>query len=170
MLTNEQKQEAAERGAEWGRQEAALLIEDIENGHSKRWHDWAMGTWCGDLPHEATPSEDRTEAQDAERDEYERILDKAARTAFVAAGEEWEAAQESADEAIQASADSGEIERVPAWKVKPGTISRLEQRSDGRSDTAPTQEREYWGTDGDGDPWRVHLPALEGMNPLYDTK
>jgi len=89
MLTSEQKQEAAKIGGEWGRQEAALLIEDIENGHSKGWKDWAMGQYCGDLPHDATPSEDRTEEQDAERDDYERILDKAARMAFVAAGEKW---------------------------------------------------------------------------------
>jgi len=92
MLTTEQKKEAAERGEEWGRQEAEGMTEAIENGHRRDRPEWTGGQWCGELPHDAPVGqadrakwEGRTEEQDADRDEYETILDRAAKAAYEAA-------------------------------------------------------------------------------------
>jgi len=73
MLTPGQKQEAAERGAEWGKQEAELTREAIENGHRKTWPEWTMGTYCGKMP------------DGEEREEYKTILDRAAKAVYEAA-------------------------------------------------------------------------------------
>jgi hypothetical protein len=73
MLSEELKREAAERGAEWGRQEAALMADAIENGHRKTWPEWTMGTYCGALP------------EGDDRDQYELLLDRAAKAAYDAA-------------------------------------------------------------------------------------
>jgi hypothetical protein len=85
MLTEQQKIQAAERGAEWGRQEAKLQVEAVENGHQRTTADWTTGTWCGSLPHDSTDIYERTDAQTTDRDEYEAILDRAAQVAYEAA-------------------------------------------------------------------------------------
>jgi hypothetical protein len=66
MLTDELKQEAAERGAAWGKQEAELAA---EQGIAPAWQD---GRYCGWLP----DGEDRVE--------YETLVDHAAKAAYEA--------------------------------------------------------------------------------------
>ena len=80
LMTQEIKQEAAERGAEWGRQEASLQLDAIHNGHKRKAAEWTPGTWCGSIPFD--PHDDAT-AELA--DEYEVILDAAAKAAYEAA-------------------------------------------------------------------------------------
>ena len=60
------KQEAAERGAEWGRQEAQLVA---DQGIAPA---WTNGLYCGEFPA-------------GHREEYESILDAAAKAAYEAA-------------------------------------------------------------------------------------
>lgn len=76
MLTNEQKQEAAERGAEWGKQEAGHQLEAVENGHRREPATWTTGQWCGSNPF----------ATDDDRCwEYDSAIDRAAQAAYEAA-------------------------------------------------------------------------------------
>ncbi|MFN9971947.1 MAG: hypothetical protein ACK58T_18870 [Phycisphaerae bacterium] len=80
MLSEEMKKEAAERGAEWGRQEAGHQLEAVENGHQRKAAEWTMGTWCGPIPF------DRHDDATADlASEYEYILDRAAKAAYDAA-------------------------------------------------------------------------------------
>jgi len=65
-MSEEMKKEAAERGAEWGRQEAQLAS---DQGIAPAWTD---GRYCGELPA-------------GSREEYESILDAAAKAAYEAA-------------------------------------------------------------------------------------
>jgi hypothetical protein len=71
------KQEAAERGAEWGRQEAGQQLESVDNGHQRKAAEWTTGTWSGSIPFD--PHDDAT-AELA--NEYEAILDAAAKFAY----------------------------------------------------------------------------------------
>ena len=66
MLSEEMKKEAAERGAEWGRQEAQLAA---DQGIAPA---WTNGLYCGEFPA-------------GHREEYEAILDAAAKAAYDAA-------------------------------------------------------------------------------------
>jgi len=66
MLSEEMKKEAAERGAEWGRQEAQLAS---DQGIAPA---WKFGRYCGEFPA-------------ACREEYEAILEAAAKAAYDAA-------------------------------------------------------------------------------------
>ena len=76
MLTNEQQIEAAQRGAEWGRQEASLQVEAVENGHQSEAAQWTTGQWCGSNPF----------ATDDDRCwEYDSAIDRAAQAAYKAA-------------------------------------------------------------------------------------
>jgi hypothetical protein len=76
MLTNDQIAEAAERGAEWGRQEAGHQVEAVENSHREEPATWATGQWCGDNPFPT--DDDRCW-------EYDSALDRAAQAAYEAA-------------------------------------------------------------------------------------
>ena len=67
MLTNEQKIEATERGAGWGKQEAELAA---DQGIAPAWQN---GRYCGWLP------------DGDDRDEYETMVDQAAKAAYEAA-------------------------------------------------------------------------------------
>jgi hypothetical protein len=64
-MTEELRKEAAQRGAEWGRQEAQLAS---DQGIAPA---WSNGRYCGEFP-----------AGD-DREEYEAILDAAAQAAYV---------------------------------------------------------------------------------------
>ena len=79
-MTEQIKKEAAERGAEWGRQEASLQLDAIHNGDRRKAAEWTPGTWCGSIPFD--PHDDAT-ADEAEL--YEVILDAAAKAAYEAA-------------------------------------------------------------------------------------
>jgi hypothetical protein len=70
-LTDDDRAELARMGRAWGRQEAELQMESIENGHQRVAADWATGTYCGDL---AMYGECALEA--------EAIIDASARTAY----------------------------------------------------------------------------------------
>ncbi len=80
MLTEQQKIEAAERGAEWGRQEAESQLEAVANGHQRTTARWTANTWCGSNPFSRT---DDTTADLANK--YEAALDRAAQAAYEAA-------------------------------------------------------------------------------------
>jgi poly-gamma-glutamate capsule biosynthesis protein CapA/YwtB (metallophosphatase superfamily) len=72
--------EAAERGAAWGQQEADLMLEAVENGHLREPAAWTTGQWSGSNPYSRT--------EDATADlanEYEAIIDRAAKAAYNAA-------------------------------------------------------------------------------------
>jgi hypothetical protein len=69
MLTPELKIEAAELGAAWGKQEAELAA---DQGIAPA--AWQNGRYCGWLP-----------AESDEREEYDRIIDQAAKAAYEAA-------------------------------------------------------------------------------------
>jgi len=72
--------EAAERGAEWGQQEALHQLESVENGHQRTTSRWTTGMWCGSNPF--------SRADDANADmanAYETTLDRAAQAAYEAA-------------------------------------------------------------------------------------
>jgi hypothetical protein len=90
IMSYEQKQEAAERGAEWGRQEAELQLEAVANGHRRKAATWATGHWSGDNPFPT--DDDRCW-------EYDSAIDRAAQAAYEAAVE---AAQPSAAPMIAA--------------------------------------------------------------------
>lgn len=99
------KQEAAERGKAWGMQEAQSMQEAIDNGHYKQWIDWKMGTYCGQIPLaaelEAIEEAAGLHSEPAEairkvREEYETILDQAAREVYSAEGHKYAEAQRSA--------------------------------------------------------------------------
>jgi hypothetical protein len=66
MLSEKMKKEAAERGAEWGRQEAQLVR---DQGIAPA---WTNGRYCGEFP-------------ENDREEHEAILDAAAKAAYDAA-------------------------------------------------------------------------------------
>jgi len=66
MLSEEMKKEAADRGAEWGRQEAQLAS---DQGIAPA---WKFGRYCGEVPV-------------GSREEYETILEAAAKAAYDAA-------------------------------------------------------------------------------------
>jgi hypothetical protein len=66
MLSESMKKEAAERGARWGQQEAQLAA---DQGTAPA---WTNGLYCGEFP-------------EGEREEYEAILDAAAKAAYDAA-------------------------------------------------------------------------------------
>lgn len=80
MLSEQIKKEAAKRGAEWGRQEASYQLEAVDNGHQRKAADWTTGTWCGSIPFDR-----RDDATADLADEYEAILDAAAKAAYDAA-------------------------------------------------------------------------------------
>jgi len=67
-MTEELRKEAAERGAEWGRQEAQLAA---DQGIAPA---WKFGRYCGEFPA-------------GDREEYEEIFDAAAKAAYDAAME-----------------------------------------------------------------------------------
>jgi len=73
MLTEQQQIEAAQRGAQWGQQEAELMLEAVENGHRLRPAEWTKGQWSGYVP------------TGAGRYKYETTLDRAAQVAYEAA-------------------------------------------------------------------------------------
>jgi hypothetical protein len=80
MLSEEIKRDAAERGAEWGRQEAGHQLDAVHDGHQRKAAEWAKGTWCGSIPF------DRHDDATADlANEYEAILDAAAKAAYDAA-------------------------------------------------------------------------------------
>ena len=79
MLSHQMKTEAAERGAEWGKQEAELAAE------RGQWPEWRMGLWAGWLPHDEVPYRERRDEQWSDRDEYEMTLESAAKAAYEAA-------------------------------------------------------------------------------------
>jgi hypothetical protein len=66
MLSESMKKEAAQRGAEWGRQEAQGVA---DRGIAPA---WTCGLYCGEFP-------------EGHREEYESILDAAAKAAYDAA-------------------------------------------------------------------------------------
>jgi len=74
-MTEELRKEAAERGAEWGRQEAQLAY---DQGIAPAWEN---GRYCGEFP-------------TGSREEYESILEAAAKAAYEAAEAAYEAAEE----------------------------------------------------------------------------
>jgi hypothetical protein len=80
MLSEKMRKEAAERGAEWGRQEAGHQLEAVENGHRRNAAKWTTGTWCGSIPFDR-----RDDATADLANEYEAILDAAAKAAYDAA-------------------------------------------------------------------------------------
>jgi len=63
----------AERGAAWGRLEAALQLEAVADGYRLRVAEWTTGQWSGYVP----PGEGAVE--------YEETLDRAAEAAYNAA-------------------------------------------------------------------------------------
>jgi hypothetical protein len=83
MLSEEMKKEAAERGAEWGRQEAGHQLEAVHNDHQRKAAEWTTGTWCGSIPFDR-----RDDATADLANEYEAILDAAAKAAYDAAMKE----------------------------------------------------------------------------------
>jgi hypothetical protein len=80
MLSEEIKRDAAERGAEWGRQEAGHQLEAVHDGHQRKAAEWTTGTWCGSIPFDR-----RDDATADLANEYEAILDAAAKAAYDAA-------------------------------------------------------------------------------------
>jgi hypothetical protein len=80
MLSEEIKKDAAKLGAEWGREEAGLQLEAVHDGHKRKAAEWTMGTWCGPIPFDR-----RDDATADLADEYESILDRAAKAAYDAA-------------------------------------------------------------------------------------
>ena len=73
---------AAQRGAAWGRQEAELMLEAVQNGHRLQSAEWTKGQWSGYVP----PGPGRYR--------YEADLDRSAQAAYEAAIE--------ADQAVKA--------------------------------------------------------------------
>lgn len=63
----------AERGAAWGRLEAELMLEAVDNGHRPRPAEWTRGQWSGYVP------------PGAGRYRWEATLDRAAEAAYNAA-------------------------------------------------------------------------------------
>ena len=63
----------AQRGAAWGRLEAALQLEAVADGYRLRVAEWANGQWSGYLP------------PGVGRYKYESTLDRAAEAAYNAA-------------------------------------------------------------------------------------
>ena len=88
MLTEQQKIEAAERGAHWGQQEADLQLEAVASGHQRTTANWTANTWCGPIPFDR-----RDDATADLANEYENILDRAAQAAYEAAIEAAQAVQ-----------------------------------------------------------------------------